>query len=805
VTNAPNARLGTTLLTVGVLVFVAYLAVLGWSVYTTLEAGANLAKPRFEAQFKRSSGLGGNTFWIRCQGDVACSAEMNKPFASSPVRSLATLGIIPVMLIGAGIGLRTRQFDRKDPGAQRWATRADLERAQLLIQGNEPRIGYYGLLRGTRDVIRVREDVRNRHTLIVSGPGGGKTSGYYRTNILCDAREGNTSFVFDLKYPDHGGLHDAIAFYRYFNRKVVVFAPFTERTHTLPILDLIQTQTDCNVISKVMVPRTPTSDEFHRGNAQDVLEALLWASKVTGKRDLGWLYELLKGGTKQVMDAISNAKDSSGNSLAKEYGDVLGLRADQFSGAVRNARKALESLTDPLVVRSLGRSENSLDLEGLLETPSLIYVGMPGIEIRTERAQMLLRLFKHFSDQAIERVATKHDKRLPHQTNIYLDEFRGFGLIPFIQNDLAERRSYRLAIHAALQNLAQGEAVYGRAEFASMRNSNFQNMVLFPAGIGLEEADYFSKLIGDTTDLETGKGQTTRGFADSSSSRNERLVKRRLIEAAEFKVYPEGEAIVVPFGAPPVKVEMPRLSEKQHPLHNLFNTIKAWETSAPPFEVASTPDAEQVFIPVTAPISPKAATLETLRDAIANAMRARVPLSVQTASDGKALEVIPPDLEESMLAALRALGWLSERDGRAWINRRGVKALGGRMVTLLSGYARASKALQFILKNPDAVDDPALEVKRGNARFGIRLEANRILLTSERSRNLYPKIAPEQLENVDLATRGVYASSIPLPTQDDLEAARRPNPSSSEPEAPEDEPLDIQPNISRDTETMVSA
>ena len=762
-----SAKLGGLLLGVGALVFAAYLALLGLMTYRAVEAGAAAAKPKYAPIFAKTPGLGGDNFTLRCFGDVGCSAKLNEQFADSPLRLIAGLGILPVLLLGVGFALRVRCFERKDPGAQRWASRGDLETAQLLMKPGEQRSGYYGLFKTTKEVVRVREDVRNRHTLVVSGPGGGKTSGYYRTNILCDAREGNASVVFDLKYPDKGGLFDAVTFYRYYGRKAVVFAPFTSQTYTLPILDLIKTQTECNIVAKVMVPNTPMSDEFHRGNAQDVLEALLWASKNTGKLDLGWLFELLKQGIGPVKTALIAC------GMQREYGDVLGLKDDQFAGAVRNARKALESLTDPVVIQSLGRSANSLDLEALLETPCLIYVGMPGIEIRTGRGQMLLRLFKHFSDQAIQAVATRHDMKLPYQTNIYLDEFRGFGLIPFIQNDLAERRSYRLAIHAALQNLAQGEAVYGKAEFESMKNSNFQNVVLFPAGIGLEEADYFSKLIGDMTDLETGKGNTVRGFGDSSSSKNERLVKRRLIEAAEFKVYPEGQAIVMPFGAPPVRVLMPRLDEPSHPLHKLYAAIQSWEASEPAFAIAPTPALNQYAFPLVAQTpapSHKAALVARLRGELAAIIEARAPLTMQMSKDGVALEVITTLLSFETVELVRGQGWITERETHLWLNQRGVKALGASSVAALSIHGVATKVLIYAEKHPEKLDDATLPVSIGHRRHELRVEQDRALLTFEKYRRLHTRVAPEQLHNTDLATKAVYEVCIPLVTPEQLGA-----------------------------------
>ena len=94
------------------------------------------------------------------------------------------------------------------------------------------------------------------------------------------------------------------------------------------------------------------------------------------------------------------------------------------------------------------------------------------------------------SDQFPDRAACKGNRLLP-------DEFANLGYITNISGYISTARSSRIALLIVLQSFNQIDEKYGQ-EIRKIMLSNTTTHLLLP-GAGLEETEYYSQRIGNTT------------------------------------------------------------------------------------------------------------------------------------------------------------------------------------------------------------------------------------------------------------------------------------------------------------------
>jgi type IV secretion system protein VirD4 len=144
----------------------------------------------------------------------------------------------------------------KAPGGATWARDKDL--VSLLKPSSakyaSPLRGYIGHTASGK-LLKVPENKRNAHSLIIGGPGSGKTTRYFKQNLLMDALEGTCSIVLDLKYPDaRGGFFDMVPFFQQHGFDVQLFLPFDDKTLSMPLLLGGETFEGASDFARMVIP-----------------------------------------------------------------------------------------------------------------------------------------------------------------------------------------------------------------------------------------------------------------------------------------------------------------------------------------------------------------------------------------------------------------------------------------------------------------------------------------------------------------------------------------------------------------------
>ena len=450
---------------------------------------------------------------------------------------------------------------KKPPGGARWATKADLK-SLLRRWPLRTRRGYLGV-HGSGRALRPPEPLRCAHTLVIGGTGAGKSTSYYKPNLLMDALDGCSAVVIDLKYPDtQSGLFDMVSVFAKAGHDVQLFLPFDDLTLRLPLLAGAESTIVAAQMTDTLAPlqlRGGDKDFFLK-QQRALLSSLILGLAREGTYALAALIDLLQAGTLEVAAYFQGHPDAEVRERIKGFFDQ---EARIRNGVVTGLLEDLEPFKNERLRRATTPSTNSnenVSLSTLGTRPTLLYIGIPQDELLQARGQVLLQLIKRLLDRTLIQTANAHGGRLPVHTSVYLDEFTSLGALPHVGETFATMRSRRVAYHISLQNRAQGEAVYGATEFRSFINGNIRQTLIFPKYLAHEDAAHFSEVMGQVTAVALTKGTTRKHiFEWPSHLRRQQEVARPLVSVEEMWDWPEGVGILLQSGSPPMKVTLPRL------------------------------------------------------------------------------------------------------------------------------------------------------------------------------------------------------------------------------------------------------
>ncbi len=657
----------------GLLLFASF-AFIGWTGWRALNIAGDRVGAKGWVQYLHTKP--GQNFLLKCSMDAKCNQPLNQVWAQAMPQYVWFLPILPFISLIVVRALRNRS-PQKDPGEARWATKKDLEPYLLDAPKGSPRVGYLGLLE-SKYVIRPPENMRCAHTLVIGGTGAGKTTRYVNPNLLMDAKDGVSAVVFDLKYPDpRSGFLECINYFKAWGRMVYPFTPFDPDSVRVPLLAGIKTVQDAFEVASAFRPAGGEESDaaFYKNNERQLLAGLVLAVSQEPDASMYRIYQLLGGGTDDLLKFV-NARPF----LKPILGTLLELRKDNLTGIATGLMGDLQPFLNPNLNRATSAGPGqTLALEEICQKASFLYIGIPQEEIQGGQGQVLLRLIKRVLDRAILNVCGQNAGRLPIHLSLYLDEFPSFGQLPNIAENLATMRSRRVAYHIAMQNLAQGQALYGREAFAGMINNNFAQMVVFPRSLRLEDAKFFAENFGETTVLESSSSYAMTGnvvmadaFGEVKRTQSVKEVKRWLLSPEAMRTFPDGFAVIETIGAPPAKVEMPRLDQPQNPYSGVYAKIKKTYSTpelrkpgALPDPVSNPTDAPEVPVSATsgAPASGPNPFAESFRAWFGSLIERNIAMSVELDGDKPVMVAIERcDLEPlpADLAQWVEKGWVSD-------------------------------------------------------------------------------------------------------------------------------------------------
>jgi type IV secretion system protein VirD4 len=193
-------------------------------------------------------------------------------------------------------------------------------------------------------------------------------------------------------------------------------------------------------------------------------------------------------------------------------------------------------------------AHNNIDFRAMTERPIALYLSIP--RRYHERYQPLLACFMM---QAIaaweERAEEEPDGRLPRRIMCYLDEFAQLGHISNFSDYISTARHSGVGMLLVLQSFSQVVQKYGRNVLDNILVNTVTHLLL--PGAGLEETEYYSKRIGNTT-VRTETHSTSGSGVDSREGWTQGETGRRLMTPDELRTMPEDNVLMVSAAVAPL-------------------------------------------------------------------------------------------------------------------------------------------------------------------------------------------------------------------------------------------------------------
>ena len=231
-------------------------------------------------------------------------------------------------------------------------------------------------------------------------------------------------------------------------------------------------------------------------------------------------------------------------------------------------------------------ARNDIDFRAMTERPIALYLSIP--RRYHERYQPLLACFMMQAFAAWEeRAEEEPDGRLPRRIMCYLDEFAQLGYISNFSNYISTARHSGVGMLVVLQSFSQVVQKYGRNVLDNILVNTVTHLLL--PGAGLEETEYYSKRIGNTT-VRTETHSTSGSGVDARESWTQGEAGRRLMTPDELRTMPEDNMLMVSAAVAPLvlRTKLYFLVRRLAKLANLPFTHVARKHQKPPASPPST-------------------------------------------------------------------------------------------------------------------------------------------------------------------------------------------------------------------------
>ena len=421
---------------------------------------------------------------------------------------------------------------------------------------------------------------RLTHTMVVGGTDAGKTSRFMIPNIMHDLLNGIGVIMVDTKIPEiREGLGLVVPFAKRLDRPVSLLLPYHEYSQTLNLIDKDLSSEEAGEIAYLIFPKEDKESAgiFYRNAQRRILKNLIVANSRDTERGFETIREKIRAGRDGIEGYILRFDRGKGDLVDEMHNFLTTKNESRVGDFLEGLLVALEMFDNQNLARNTSnlKPELGIDFETLLKG-GLIYIGIPQVAINNSNGSLVLQLIKRRIDQYLHNMATKYGGRIPNIITVYYDEFSNLGVLPNIENDFATMRSRGVNYIVGLQNTAGGRNLYGRDGLLTIMEGNIGTLVTFPASLGPEDQEYFSKAAGEITAREESKSVSKESFTFLKVRRTkaEKYVSRDLLAQPEMRTCPSDVGVVFTRQLHPLKTLLPGYFEsKVRNKRNLFGEI----------------------------------------------------------------------------------------------------------------------------------------------------------------------------------------------------------------------------------------
>lgn len=454
---------------------------------------------------------------------------------------LGTLAVVATLFIFAFTASKGGDRNPISHGSAGWAEAGD---ATDLLTSSDLPLGEGALMLAPSPWSKSQRldlpyDLTKRHTLIIGPSGSGKGRGFFLWN--CANYKG--SFVTSDPKSEAWTLTSG------FRARAVRYAP-RDPDHSAALNWIPLCGKDSH-LALLLARAVITADDDNGSKsdafwekAESAFLASLFAHAATFTEPTpAAAYDFL---TSHAGEDLTGALLKSTNPVARQFAVIFSQTEQKLRGSIIVAcATSLVWLADERVRRFTSSTTKPPAFGQIRKQPTSVYWCLAETDVA-----VLKPLSAIFFTICLHQIK---DAEGDVPTNLMLDELANIGRISNLATEIAMVRGRGIGMTIGLQDIAQLEAVYGRAQ-AKIILGNCNTKIIL-AGLDYESAEYISRSLGDKTITEERVSKSMRGgLLSGPVTRSISISKhaRRLLTADEIRRISEREQIMITVNKRPV-------------------------------------------------------------------------------------------------------------------------------------------------------------------------------------------------------------------------------------------------------------
>ena len=521
----------------------------------------------------------------------------------------AIIGIVVVLIMDKFTGtlnIKSKTVGDGQYGIARWATKQEIDAAFQVIP-YEPQKWRKGINRpielkgttvlgylGSKGHVKALVDTSDSNTIMISPPGGGKTTCCAYPNIELTCACGLSFLGTDSKgdeFRDYAGI--AQKYYGYTSYVIDLRNP--TRSHGYNLLHLVNKYMDeyrqsgklkdkaraeryAKITAKTIVHMEGFTDAGQNAYFYDAAEGLIASTILLvsefcrdGERHIVSVFKIIQ----ELLQTDAPSQTKAGMPKPKnEFQKLLDLlpeehKARWFAGAALNSPDAsMHSVMSTAMSRMLSFIDSELeqilcfdsevDAEQFCKGKVAVFIVFPE-EDMTKYFMVSLFVTQLYNECLT--IANQDGKnKLDSRVMFYLDELGTMNKIDNLDKMFTSGRSRDIIFFPMIQSLAQLDQNYGRDGTEIILDS-CQNALFGGQAPLSKRAEDPSRMLGTQTVQSGSVSQSSDGLLDTHSSQNLQMVQKSLISADQLKTLPKNQWVLTKTHCHPMTTTLKRYNE----------------------------------------------------------------------------------------------------------------------------------------------------------------------------------------------------------------------------------------------------
>ena len=430
-------------------------------------------------------------------------------------------------------------------------------------------------------------DTSDNHTMVITAPGGGKTTSLLYPNLEYSAAAGMSGFVTDTKgnipkefvyiLENYYGCSTYTIDLRYplksssYNFLYLVNKYIDRYKETGSLSDIAMAEGYAKNIADNIIHmdgfKNAGQNQFFYTSAEGVIAGVtLLVSEFAqeGERHIVSVFKVIRQLMEVVPESVTGknpmprlylsdlysllpnnhtAKDLLAPTATAEFKTIASVMSTAMSQMLKFIDKEIEQILC---------FDDGFNIDDFVKGKSFIFFVVD--EKSNTKNFMINLIVRQIYGELLKRAEEEPDICLPNRVMQWLDEFGTYAKIDGVEQMFSAGRSRNIITVPFIQTLAQLDKNYGKDVAKTIKNSCQNTMFSFQSPMS-DDADFFSKKLGTKT-VTTGSISKQNSLNNNNTSQNINMTKMSLMTPDEITRLRKGHWVFMKAGMNPSKMRL---------------------------------------------------------------------------------------------------------------------------------------------------------------------------------------------------------------------------------------------------------